>query len=116
MRLVTGKSVAVPGVTIGNDATDSLFDSDAVHKIMDRYNEFMKKIRESEYEDKIVKASIIKSSQSNNVRYTEGDEVFFQQIDKKAWLYPAKIFCQKGREVFLFANGNLKKIASFKHQ
>ena len=93
MRLVTGKSVAVPGVTTGNNATDSLFDSDAVHKIMDRHHKFMKRFREAEYEDKILKASRIKSSQSNNVRYAEGDEVFYLELDKKTWLGPTKISC-----------------------
>lgn len=46
----------------------TLFDSDAVHKIMDRYSE--------KQNMRILKASRIKSSQCNNVRYTEGDEVF----------------------------------------
>ena len=35
MRLVTGKSVNLPGITTGNDATDSMFDSEAIQKIME---------------------------------------------------------------------------------
>ena len=35
-------------------------------------------------------------------------------MEKKAWLGPVKVFCQKGRDVFLFANGNIKKVASCK--
>ena len=56
MRLFTGKSVSVPGDTTGNNA-------DVVHKIIDRHHKFMKRLREAEYEDKILKASRIKSSQ-----------------------------------------------------
>ena len=57
MRLVTGKSVNIPGVTVGNDATDSLFDSEAVQKIMERHHDFIKKFREVEYSEKIKKAA-----------------------------------------------------------
>ena len=32
MRLVTGKSVNIPVITVGNDATESLFDSEAIKK------------------------------------------------------------------------------------
>ena len=30
MRLVTGKSVNLPGIAVGSDATESLFDSEAI--------------------------------------------------------------------------------------
>ena len=35
-------------------------------------------------------------------------------MDKKAWLGPVKVFCQRGRDVYIFANGNLKKLPSCK--
>ena len=50
------KSVSIPGVTVGNDATESLFDSEAVRKIMERHHDFFKKFREVEYSEKIKKA------------------------------------------------------------
>ena len=114
MRLVTGKSVNIPGVTVGTEATDCLFDSEAVQKIMERHHTFIKKFREHEYSDKIKKAAQSRSSVMNNIFYKEGDEVFFQEKDKKSWLGPVKVFCQKGREVYLFANGNIKKVSSCK--
>ena len=114
MRLVTGKSVCIPGVTVGDQATDSLFDSDAVQKIMDRHYQFMKRFREHEYGDKIKRAGNIRSNEINNRYYVEGDEVFFQEMDKKAWLGPVKVFCHRGRDVYLFVNGNIRKVASCK--
>ena len=110
MRLVTGKSVNIPGVTVGNDATDSLFDSEAVQKIMERHHDFIKKFREVEYSEKIKKAASVRSGVMNNRFYKEGDEVFYQEKDKNAWLGPVKVFCQRGREVYIFANGNIKKV------
>ena len=79
MRLVTGKSVNIPGVTVGNDATDSLFDSEIVQKIMERHQEFIAKFREHEYADKIKRAAKCRSNVMNNIFYSEGDEVFFQE-------------------------------------
>ena len=114
MRLVTGKSVNIPGVSIGNEATECLFDSECVQKIMERHHEFMKKFREHEYSLKLRTAAQSRSSQMNNRFYQEGDEVFFQEKDKKAWLGPVKVFCQRGREVYLFSNGNIRKVSSCK--
>ena len=114
MRLVTGKSVNIPGITVGNVATDSLFDSEAVQKIMERHHDFIKKFREHEYGDKIKKAANIRSSVMNDRFYVEGDEVFYQDKDKKAWLGPVKVFCQKGRDIYLFSNGNIRKVPSCK--
>ena len=108
MRLVTGKSVNLPGITVGNDATDSMFDSVAIQKIMDRHHEFMTKFRETEYSDKIRKAANMRSNVMNNHFYKEGDEVFYQEKDKNAWLGPSKVFCQRGREIYIFANGHIK--------
>ena len=114
MRLVTGKSVNLPGISIGNEATESLFDSEAVQKIMERHKEFIQKFREVEYSEKIRKAAQSRSNIMNNIFYKEGDEVFYQEKDKIAWLGPVKVFCQKGREVYVFANGHMKKIHSCK--
>ena len=114
MRLVTGKSVNIPGVTVGNDATDSLFDSEAVQKIMERHHDFIKKFREVEYSEKIKKAASARSGVMNNHFYKEGDEVFYQEKDKIAWLGPVKVFCQRGSEVYVVANGYIKKVVACK--
>ena len=114
MRLVTGKSANIPGISVSNKATESYFDSEAVQKIMERHQDFIKKFREVEYTEKIRKAAQSRSSIMNNIFYKEGDEVFYQEKDKIAWLGPVKVFCQKGREVYVFANGHIKKLHTCK--
>ena len=37
LRLVTGKSVVLPGIVTGNEATESLFDSEFIQRIMERH-------------------------------------------------------------------------------
>ena len=39
-----------------------------------------------------------------------GDLVFYQYEDKKAWLGPKEVFPVNGRDIFIFANGNLRKV------
>ena len=39
-----------------------------------------------------------------------GDIVFYQYEDKKAWLGPEKVFAVNGGDIFIFANGNLRKV------
>ena len=45
-----------------------------------------------------------------NVNISKGDLVFYQYEDKKAWLGPERVFAVKGRDVFVFTNGNIRKI------
>ena len=40
----------------------------------------------------------------------EGDFVFYQHRDRKAWLGPVKVFSVHNNSVFLFVNGSMKKI------
>ena len=114
MRLVTGTSVGIPGLTVGNEATDSLFDSEAEQQIMERHHDFIRRFREHEHSDKIKKAAKFRSSKMNDRFYEEGDEMFFQEKDKKSWLGPVKVFCQKGRDVYLFTNGNITRCKRYR--
>ena len=36
--------------------------------------------------------------------------MFYQYQDKKAWLGPEKVFATNGNDVFIFANGNIRKV------
>ena len=116
MRLVTGKSVIFPGISTGNLATESLFDSEAVSKIMERHHEITKKFREEEYENKLIKASEVRKGSFNDMKYEEGDLVFYQEKNNKSWCGPVKVFCHRNRDVFIWANGDLKKVADCKVQ
>ena len=116
MRLVTGKSVIFPGISVGNIATESLCDSEAVSKVMERHHEITKKFREAEYENKLVKASEVRKGSFNDMKYEEGDLVFYQEKNNKSWFGPVKVFCHRNRDVFIWANGDLKKVADCKVQ
>ena len=116
MRLVTGKSVIFPGISVGNLATESLFDSEAVSKVMERHHEITKKFREAEYENKLIKASEVRKGSFNDMKYEEGDLVFYQEKNNKSWYGPVKVFCHRNRDVFIWSNGDLKKVADCKVQ
>ena len=45
-----------------------------------------------------------------DVKIDTGDLVFYQYEDKKAWLGPERVFAVNGGDVFIFANGNIRKV------
>ena len=116
MSLVTEKSVTFPGISTGNIATESMFDSEAVKRVMERHHEVMKEFREIEYSTKLKKAAVQQNKKFKEIKYEEDDWVFYQGKDKKAWNGPVRVHAHRGRDVYVFANGNLKKIADCKVQ
>ena len=36
--------------------------------------------------------------------------MFYQYQDKKAWLGPERVFATNGNNIFIFANGNIRKV------
>ena len=36
--------------------------------------------------------------------------MYYQYQDKKAWLGPVKVFAMNGNDIFVFANGNVRKV------
>ena len=61
LQLVTGKNVIFPGLSVGNIATELLYDDKLVRKIMERHYELMKEFRESEFSRKLEIASKTRS-------------------------------------------------------
>ena len=57
LQLVTGKSVMIPGLTMGDMATDLLYDDEMIRIIMDRHYIMMKEFTESEFSKKLRRAS-----------------------------------------------------------
>ena len=53
LPLVTGKSLMIPGLTMGDMATDSLYDDEMIRKILEHYHIMMKEFRELEYSMKL---------------------------------------------------------------
>merc|ERR1712163_4407 len=43
--------------------------------------------------------------------YVQGDKVWFQYKDGLAWHGPGEVIYQKGNAVFIYSNGDVKKVA-----
>ena len=110
LQLVTGKSIVLPGLNNGNVVTDSEYDDEAVRKIIERYYEMMKEFRQLEFSKKLKKASEARCKGYENKIVKNDDIVYYQNQDKKAWLGPVRVFAVKGRDIFIFANGGIKKV------
>ena len=70
----------------------------------------MKEFRELEFSKKLKKASEARSKGYEDTPVKNGDIVYYQNQDKKAWLGLVKVFAVKGRDIFIFANGGIKKV------
>ena len=57
LQLVTGKSVTYPGISQGNEATESAFEDEGVRRIMEKHFEVRKKFREMKFGVKFDKAA-----------------------------------------------------------
>ena len=110
LQLVTGRSVGRLGLVNGDVATDSLYDDEQVRKIMERHYEMMKEFREQEFTRKLKRAKNTRSKGYEDILIKEGDLVYYQHQDRKAWMGLVKVFAVKGKDVFIFANGNVRKV------
>ena len=90
--------------------TESLYDDQAMIRINERHYEVVKKFRETEFSRKLDKARKSRLKGYENEIVKEGDFVFYQHRDGKAWLGPVKVFSVQNNSVFLFVNGSMKKI------
>ena len=105
----TGKSVMISGLTMGDMAMDSLYDDEMIRNIMERHY-IMKEFRELEFSKKLRRASKTRMKGYEDTKINEGDMVFYQYQDKKAWLGPERVFVTNGGDVFIFANGNIRTV------
>ena len=110
LQLVTGKSMNIPGLTMGDMATDSIYDDDMVRNIMERHYKMLREFRELEFSKKFRTASRTRMKGYENVQISRGDLVYYQHKDGKAWLGLAKVFATNGNDIFIFANGNVRKV------
>ena len=53
LQLVTGKAVAIPGLTCGNVATESMIDSEAVRRTLENLMKITSEFRESDMRKKL---------------------------------------------------------------
>jgi hypothetical protein len=110
MTLVTGKAIVFPGISTASIATESMFESKSLRIHMDRHQEVLKQFRDSEFSSKLKHASKQRKNKTEDIKYQENDWVFYQYRDKKDWRGPVQVFCHRGVNVFVFANGDIKKV------
>ena len=102
LQLMTGKSVMIPGLTMGNIATDSVCDDEMVRNIMERHYLMMKEFRMLEFSKKLRKANKTRMKGYEDIKIDTGDLVFYQYEDKKAWLGPERVFAVNEGYVLIF--------------
>merc|ERR1712074_193365 len=110
LQLVTGKNIVLPGLSNGNIATESLYDDEAIRRIMERHYEILKQYRQVEFTKKLERAKDTRSKGYEDIILKEGDIVFYQNKGMKAWCGPVKVFAIQNNSVFIIANGSMKKI------
>ena len=70
----------------------------------------MREFRELEFLKKLRRTNKTSMKGYEDVKIDTGDLVFYQYEDKKAWFRPERVFSIKGGDVFIFTNGNIRKI------
>merc|ERR1712105_472858 len=83
LQLVTGKSIVLPGLSNGNMTTESLYDDEAVRKIMERHHEILKEYRQIEFTKKLERARATRSKGYENMILKAGDVVYYQNKEKR---------------------------------
>merc|ERR1712098_14596 len=115
LTLVTGKAVTIPGLTMGNEASESLKDAEAVRKIMEMIHKVTKEFREAETKVKLKESQGIRvRSYQHQENYITGDIFWYQYKNGNAWHGPGEVIYQKGNAVFIHSNGDVKKVAACK--
>ena len=113
LQLVTGQAVLIPGLTTGNEATESMTDSETFRRAMENQMRIMAEFRESDMRMKLKDCQNVQIQNYQHRRnYVEGDKVWFQQLNGNAWIGPALVVTQRGQSVYLHTHGDLKKIAA----
>ena len=111
LTLVTGKAVTIPGLTMGNEGSESVTDSEAVRRIMETIHKVTKEFREAETKVKLKECQGIRvRSYQNQEKYISGDKVWYQYKDGNAWHGPGEVIYHKGNAVFIHSNGDVKKV------
>ena len=70
----------------------------------------MKEYRELEFSKKLRLANRTRMKGYEDIKINEGGLVYYQHQDKKAWLGPVKVFARNGNDIFIFANGDVRKV------
>ena len=97
---MTGKAVTLPGLTMGNVATESMTDSEAVQRTMENLAKVTSEFREADMKRKLKECQGIRVQSYQHLdEYIEGDLVWYQPLNGSSWLVPAAVICQRGQSV-----------------
>merc|ERR1712029_1307083 len=78
LTLVTGKAVSIPGLTMGNEGSESLTDAEAVRKIMEMIHKVTKEFREAETKTKLKECQGVRvRNHQHQENYIAGDKVWY---------------------------------------
>ena len=76
LQLVTGKSCSLPGLTMGNEAMESVSDTEAVQKVMERLMKTQEEFQKAEIRVKLNNCAKIRARGYQHLdKYIEGDKV-----------------------------------------
>ena len=117
LQLATGKAVTIPGLTTGNVATESVTEAEAVKNTIDRMRKLVEEFRTADMNKKLKECLNMKVFKYQHKKpYKQGDEVWYQYKDSKAWTGPAEVICHDGNMIWIKAGGNIKKVAEHRVQ
>ena len=115
LLLGTGKAVTIPGLTMGNIATETMANTEAVSRIFENLMNITSEFRESDMRKKLNECQgVLLQAYQHRGNYIEGDKVWFQPLNGNTWLGPAVVVYQRGQSVYLHIHGDLKKIAAYR--
>ena len=115
LQLVTIKAVTLPGLTMGNTATESMTDCEAVQRTMENLNKVVTEFRDGDIKQKLKECQDQRIQAYQHLdNYLEGDEVWYQPQNANSWLGLAILLCYGGQTVWLLENGEIKKVAACK--
>ena len=82
MQLVTGKSCNLPGLTIGKVVTESVSDTQAVQRVIERLLKTQAEFREAEMRVKLKDCQKVQvRDYLNRDKYVKGTNVYYQYQD-----------------------------------
>ena len=74
--------VCLPGLTTGNQATESMTDSEDVQRMMENLNKIVSEFREENMKKKLKECQGVRIQAYQHLEnYLEGDEVWYQPLN-----------------------------------
>ena len=93
--------MTLPSLTTGNEATDSLTDSEEVQRTMELLAQTTHEFREADMRKKLKECQGLRTQAYQHIKdYIEGGKVWYKPLNGTSWLGPASVLCQRGQSVY----------------